>query len=327
MSPKTKLLFRRYSIVLGFLALTAASDLWSKRWAERNLATGNHLIPVAAHSFTGAQTVGDLVRSKWPDLTDEDLEGNVRMVKPGFPVFPEMPLSRLVAQGIYGLYVFDHGNLDTFARYIGFPQSRETAEAPPAKIFADLDSITLDSFLAKQLPHLSAGARLETIRQGIFPARGASDLVSPRMPVQKDAIYLVAKREIVLIPGHLDFSYTENPAGAWGLFSSLDDEKRRPLFIVVSLVALVVLVYLLVRPPSERFVSLAALGGILGGAFGNVVDRFSNHYVVDFIHMYWGEYHWPRYNIADIGITVGVIIMLLFDRKRKATKPPKGSKA
>jgi signal peptidase II len=58
---------------------------------------------------------------------------------------------------------------------------------------------------------------------------------------------------------------------------------------------------------------------VFGGAVGNFVDRIARHYVVDFIDMYVGSSHWPTYNVADIGITVGVIL-LAFQMLRK--RPP-----
>lgn len=55
----------------------------------------------------------------------------------------------------------------------------------------------------------------------------------------------------------------------------------------------------------------AGLTLVLGGAIGNVIDRLLHGYVIDFIDLYWGRYHWPAFNIADSAITVGVILLLL----------------
>ena len=53
------------------------------------------------------------------------------------------------------------------------------------------------------------------------------------------------------------------------------------------------------------------LGIILGGAFGNLIDRAVVGYVVDFVDVYWGVHHWPAFNVADSAITVGVALLLL----------------
>jgi signal peptidase II len=54
-----------------------------------------------------------------------------------------------------------------------------------------------------------------------------------------------------------------------------------------------------------------ALGLIMGGALGNIVDRVLHGAVVDFIDMYWQQYHWPAFNVADSAICVGVVLLVL----------------
>jgi signal peptidase II len=53
-----------------------------------------------------------------------------------------------------------------------------------------------------------------------------------------------------------------------------------------------------------------ALSLILGGAIGNLIDRLFYGYVIDFLDVYYGTYHWPAFNIADSAITIGVVLML-----------------
>ena len=54
-----------------------------------------------------------------------------------------------------------------------------------------------------------------------------------------------------------------------------------------------------------------SIGLVIGGAVGNVVDRFRFGAVADFIDIYWGDYHWPAFNLADGAISVGVVILLI----------------
>jgi signal peptidase II len=54
-----------------------------------------------------------------------------------------------------------------------------------------------------------------------------------------------------------------------------------------------------------------ALALILGGAIGNVIDRLMQGYVVDFIHWYYQNWHWPTFNIADSAITVGAVLLVV----------------
>ena len=54
-----------------------------------------------------------------------------------------------------------------------------------------------------------------------------------------------------------------------------------------------------------------ALGLIIGGAIGNVIDRLTGGGVVDFLDFHWGEHHWPAFNVADTGITMGAAALIL----------------
>ncbi|MCD6430899.1 MAG: signal peptidase II, partial [Deltaproteobacteria bacterium] len=62
---------------------------------------------------------------------------------------------------------------------------------------------------------------------------------------------------------------------------------------------------------SLQLVARFGLALIVGGAFGNMIDRWRFHKVVDFLDFYWQGYHWPAFNIADCAISVGVTILLL----------------
>ena len=55
----------------------------------------------------------------------------------------------------------------------------------------------------------------------------------------------------------------------------------------------------------------ATIGLVIGGALGNVIDRFRFGAVADFLDFHWGGYHWPAFNLADAAISIGVVILLL----------------
>jgi lipoprotein signal peptidase len=61
--------------------------------------------------------------------------------------------------------------------------------------------------------------------------------------------------------------------------------------------------------PQKRIGILLSLGGILGGALGNLIDRLRFRAVIDFLDIYWGQYHWPAFNVADSAITLGVLFL------------------
>ena len=70
------------------------------------------------------------------------------------------------------------------------------------------------------------------------------------------------------------------------------------------------IVWQLRKHPGEKMFCLS-LSSILGGAIGNVVDRLQHGYVVDFLDFYWGSSHFPAFNVADMGITLGAILLIL----------------
>ncbi len=99
-----------------------------------------------------------------------------------------------------------------------------------------------------------------------------------------------------------------NRGVSFGLFNSDSPMNEWAL----PLVALVIVGFLLVWLLQAEKPSLAmALGSIIGGALGNVVDRFHYGAVVDFLDLYLAGYHWPAFNLADTGISIGAVILVV----------------
>ena len=71
-----------------------------------------------------------------------------------------------------------------------------------------------------------------------------------------------------------------------------------------------VILWMVFRLPQDQKVELLALSLIFGGALGNVIDRARLGEVIDFIDVYYHNYHWPAFNLADSAITIGVILLL-----------------
>jgi signal peptidase II len=97
-----------------------------------------------------------------------------------------------------------------------------------------------------------------------------------------------------------------NEAGGW----------QQWLFILLAVTVSFFIVYWLTELPAERQWFACALSLVLGGALGNLWDRLALGYVIDFIDIYYGDWHWPAFNVADTAITVGAL-MLLLDAFRK----------
>ena len=131
---------------------------------------------------------------------------------------------------------------------------------------------------------------------------------------------MTLEQTIDLLP-FFALTYVRNPGAAFGLFRNAPEPFRIPLLLVVTVVAFVVLVGYLRETPADRRVVVAALGGVLGGALGNLYCRVRYGEVIDFFHLHWGGWSWPMFNVADSAITVGVIVLLvnsLFDAKTPA---------
>jgi len=126
---------------------------------------------------------------------------------------------------------------------------------------------------------------------------------------------LTLHEPVTLLP-FLNFTLVYNKGAAFGFLSSASGWQNA-FFIVVALIACGVILYLL-RQSRERMFSVA-LVLVLGGAIGNLVDRFIYGYVIDFVDVYYQSWHWPAFNIADSAITVGALL-LVFNTLQPATR-------
>ena len=152
----------------------------------------------------------------------------------------------------------------------------------------------------------------------------------------------LGQRPIILIPDHLTLALAYNEGGAWGLLQSADSSIRKPFFLVVSVIAIAFIVSLYRRLLPTQWALKWGLPLVLGGALGNLSDRIARSGVVDFI-LYRGDWvgamnrviaylfetwtvtdYWPTFNVADIGICVGVGLMavdMLTSRREPEKRP------
>jgi signal peptidase II len=118
-------------------------------------------------------------------------------------------------------------------------------------------------------------------------------------------------QSISVIDGFFALTYVRNTGAAFGIFAGHAAAFRVPLLLAVAVLALGVLLWFVRTIPAERWAVIAACGGVLGGAIGNMIDRAAYGEVIDFLDVYVGSYHWPAFNVADSAITVGVIVLCL----------------
>lgn len=120
-------------------------------------------------------------------------------------------------------------------------------------------------------------------------------------------------------------TYVRNSGAAFGILHRAPAWFRDPFFLVVSLVALVVIVFLFIRLTMSQKSIIVALSLILGGAVGNLIDRLRFGFVIDFLDFHWKEvYHWPSFNVADSCIVVGVGLLFLNSLRqgKEEARPP-----
>lgn len=125
----------------------------------------------------------------------------------------------------------------------------------------------------------------------------------------------------LLIAGFLSLTLVHNTGAAFGIFAGERSPLRTWFFLLVSLLAMGLVLWLLWRLRPEQKVEAAALSLILGGALGNVIDRVRFGKVIDFIDLHFRTYHWPAFNLADAAISVGVFALFwcLIGHKEKPT--------
>jgi signal peptidase II len=128
-------------------------------------------------------------------------------------------------------------------------------------------------------------------------------------------------QSIAIIDGLFNLTYVRNAGAAFGLFAGSAEIFRRPFLILVSILASVFIIVMMKRLAQKETGLVIGLSFILGGAIGNLIDRVIYGDVIDFLDVYWRNYHWPAFNIADSFITIGVGIMLYRLYKHEGEDP------
>ncbi len=121
---------------------------------------------------------------------------------------------------------------------------------------------------------------------------------------------LFAKAPVTVIPGFFDLTLVYNTGAAFGFLRNAGGWQNT-FFIAVAAIVSVLLISMLRRLGPREIQSAVAFALILGGAVGNVIDRVYQGYVVDFVHWYYRDWHWPAFNIADSAITIGAVLLVL----------------
>jgi signal peptidase II len=131
-----------------------------------------------------------------------------------------------------------------------------------------------------------------------------------------------------VIPGFLNFAYAQNTGVAFSMLDNHGDAGRWGLSAVAIIAGALVLYYFW-RVPRTHDRLLGALALLLAGIAGNVTDRLRLGFVVDFIDVQFGSWHYPTFNVADMAIVTGAGLLILdmfFNRQKTETAQPEKSK-
>jgi signal peptidase II len=114
-----------------------------------------------------------------------------------------------------------------------------------------------------------------------------------------------------IIPGFFNLTRVHNYGAAFGLMNAADFPFKTVILSIVAAVALLALTVYASTLPVAQLLARIGLALIVGGAAGNLIDRLSAGFVVDFVDVYWRDWHFWAFNVADAAITVGVAFMIL----------------
>ena len=116
---------------------------------------------------------------------------------------------------------------------------------------------------------------------------------------------------VTIVPGFLDFTHVRNTGAAFGLLNAVDIPFKPVLMTAIALAALIAIAIFAWRTASHEPLAQVALALVFGGATGNLIDRMTAGFVVDFVDVYWRDWHFWAFNVADSAITVGACLLIL----------------
>ena len=140
-------------------------------------------------------------------------------------------------------------------------------------------------------------------------------VVSAIIFVDQYAKFLVVEQlnlfDRLILTSFLDFTRLHNTGAAFSMFASDSGWQRWPLVLISAGVGATLIGWLVRNASKSPVLQNTAFAMIAGGAIGNLIDRLNQGYVVDFILLHIGQWHFPAFNVADSCITIGLILFLI----------------
>jgi signal peptidase II len=292
---------------LALAAVVILVDQWTKDLAVEHLASPSHPLLVVAD---GASSVEALLASRGVEADQAQDAIRRRMV---WRYRQTAPLDAAIHAGereVPRQLILKAG--------AGFPSPRRI------RILSSDHQRPLGEVLV-QRARMDPATSAEVLAAGVLAAE--SPVLRPNeLPDAGEAVAML-DRHIDVVDGFMKLVYAENPGAAWGFMRDASATLRMAFFSVIALLAALAMCWAIWTGWMGTSLGTIALGAVLGGAVGNLIDRGRYQVVVDFVLNYAGDFRWPVYNVADIGITVGVgliLLELLLQRSRRVVPSPGG---
>lgn len=125
------------------------------------------------------------------------------------------------------------------------------------------------------------------------------------------------QQSVVVIPGFWNWTLVHNRGAAFSFLAQAGGWQQW-LFSILALVISAACILMLKRTEKHNWQTALPLALIVGGALGNLIDRLRFGYVIDFVHWYYGSFHWPVFNLADSAISIAAVLLIVFSFKTES---------
>lgn len=318
---------RKFVLFFAIFAVWLFLDLATKGWADTTLANRGHPIPFTVTPEEDGKPLAEVAAARfgWSDAETAERIGALELLEPAVAYQPgDRPYDETgPAATARGFYVFWRGDtslpprrLDKHERaLVGRWLALTFPDADKAKLQEAASRVVSEMTFSEWLPwrfrKLDTSDAERLVADRLHPITGQGAFPNAAEPVAAGQTWLLTSNRIDVMGDWFKFVYAENPNAAFGFLKGVDPDTRATLFTLLTLFALAAILYIVFRLPPVGWFVYSGFAAILGGAVGNFVDRVRYGYVIDFIDMDLGFMHWPTYNVADIGIAVGVISLIL----------------
>lgn len=127
-------------------------------------------------------------------------------------------------------------------------------------------------------------------------------------------VAMLSANSVAIMP-YLNFSIGYNKGAAFGILDAASGWQRWFFIAIAVIISLIIILWSKKLTKSEQWEKIA-LGLVLGGAWGNLLDRIRLGHVVDFIDFYIGSWHWYTFNVADIAICIGAVLLAIYGLRK-----------